>query len=107
MTFSDLQSWLIVQASRLGYPVEQLNRIAAVSIVQHFVAAERWVRLEGGYTPSAPFWLEQREAVKLAAMLRGQRGTDARLLRQALERLIVDMGGAREEEDDAAAAGDE
>lgn len=86
--FDDLRNYIAVKSGQ-GIPEETLIKIAMISINQHFIAADRWVRLEGGDSPSAPFWIEQREADHLLGALKGQRGTTSRVLKQALEELFA------------------
>lgn len=89
MDLADFENWLAVKAGQ-GFTQDHLLRIAIVSINQHLDAADRWARLEGGNTRSAPFWIEEREARKLLGVLKGQRGTEIRLLRQTLEELFAE-----------------
>jgi len=87
ISFSDFQSWLITKMGQ-GIAEGHLLKLAMVSINQHFEAADRWARLESGYHASAPLWLNQHEAEKLANALKGNRGTEMRLLRQSIENLF-------------------
>ena len=88
MTFDDFRAWIIQQQAQ-GWQESTLLKMARISIVRHKEAAERWVRLEvTDPGKSAPFWLNEHEARKIAGALKGQRGTELRLLRQQLEALF-------------------
>lgn len=88
LTFDDLQGRIQSLAASLGVTEAHLIKICGVSLVQHFAAAERWVRMEYVGTRSAPLWLNEQEQQKLVAALKGERGTEIRMIRQAAESLF-------------------
>ena len=88
VTFDDLQGRIQTLASSLGCTEEHLIRICAVSLTQHWHAADRWVRLESEPSPSAPMWVNEQERDKIVAALANQRGAQNRLLREDLEKLF-------------------
>jgi hypothetical protein len=84
LDMDDMRGFLMTLMAQ-GWPEGLLIKQAIVSIRALHAAAERWQRLEGGYVSTAPLWLDQNERDKLLVMMRGQKSTEARLLRQALQ----------------------
>jgi hypothetical protein len=87
MTFEDFQGWLLTKISQ-GWPEGLLLKIAGVGLQRFMEATDRWEKLEYGRDKTAPLWLDRREAGKLAAMLRGLKGAEARSIRQLIEQLF-------------------
>lgn len=83
----DLRGYLMTLQAQ-GWPEGLLIKQAIVSIRALHAAATRWQKLEYGYAATAPLWLDQREAEKLLAMLRGQKSAEARGIRQALQEMF-------------------
>jgi hypothetical protein len=88
MTFDDLHGRISTLSASSGMSEEHLIKICAVSINEHLRAAVRWIRLESPPSDSAPLWLKELERDKLLAALRGQKGSEIRLIRQALEEMF-------------------
>lgn len=88
-TVDDIHGWILTKVAQ-GWPEGLLWKIAGVSLRRYLEATDRWARLEYGRDRTAPLWLDEREAKKLSAMLRGLKGSEARLIRQEIERLFDD-----------------
>lgn len=84
LDMDDMRGFLMTLMAQ-GWPEGLLIKQAIISIRALHAAAERWQRLEGGYVSTAPLWLDQNERDKLLVALRGQKGTETRLIRQALQ----------------------
>jgi hypothetical protein len=88
MTFDDLIGRIQAISANYGFKEEHLIKVCVISLTNHLSAAERWVRLEYEPDRSASLWLREQERDKLLAALRGQKGSEIRLIRQALEELF-------------------
>lgn len=90
LSIDDLKGWILGRMSGEGVSEDNMVRMAITGVKRYFDAADRWDRLE---TPqpvtAAPLWLSIQERDKLLAALRGQKGTEVRLLRQAIQDLFA------------------
>lgn len=89
LTLADF-SGRVIQWIGQGWPEGLLIKLAIVSMNAYMAATDRWAKLEYGRDRTAPLWLDEREAAKLAAMLRGLKGAEARAIRQTIEELFND-----------------
>lgn len=87
LSVADFEGLVRVRESR-GCPEGLTIKQAIVAIRCLEDATDRWQRLEGGRSRTAPLWLDETEARKLLDMLRGQKSVEARLIRQALQELF-------------------
>lgn len=89
LTIDDLKGWILGRMSGEGVSEDNMVRMAITGVKRYFDAADRWERLE---TPqpvtAAPLWLSTQEQQKLLDALRGHKGAEVRMLRQAIADLI-------------------
>lgn len=89
LTFSDTVAFLIQKMNQTNLPEGLLAKLAAIGVQRYIEAHDRWERGENdSFVKRAPLWLDRNEADKLVAMLAGQRGTTARLIRQSIATLF-------------------
>lgn len=89
LTFEDTAAFLIQKMGQTGLPEGLLAKLAAIGVQRYIEAHDRWERGENdSFVKRAPLWLDRNEADKLVAMLAGQRGTTARLIRQSIASLF-------------------
>jgi dienelactone hydrolase len=88
LDYADLEGYIVTTQSRTGAPVGIIVKQAILGLQSLYRSTDRWQRLEMGYRPIAPLWLEVTERDKLLDMLRGQKSVEARALRQALQEMF-------------------
>jgi hypothetical protein len=91
MTFEDFQGWLIGKAANGGIDVPHLLKVASVSVVRHFEAADRWAKIgDAAVGKTAPLWVNEKEARIIANALKTERSADARLVRSQIQEMFAD-----------------
>jgi hypothetical protein len=88
--FTALVGWMqgLVDKGDEQIDEEHLCEAASVSINQYLHARDRWDRLEIIDPRAAPIWLSETEQAALLKAIRGQKGAELRLLRQAIQEVL-------------------